>query len=88
MVWVTLSIQTKISILDNSMREKNMEKETTSSARERSSVAYGNRIRKLKENSHYSTVMCSMAALKTMSVTKGNIGTKMEMFMKEHGRMI
>jgi len=65
-----------------------MEKETTSLVRERSSVASGKKIRKLKENSHYSTVMSSMAALKTMSVTKDNIGTKMEMFMKEHGRMI
>lgn len=70
------------------MREKNTAKETTSLVRELSSAASGKKIRNLKESSHYSTAMCSMVALKTMSVTKGNIGTKMEMFMKEHGRMI
>jgi hypothetical protein len=48
MAWETFSIPTKISISDNLLREKNMEKETIFLAKEPFSVGYGTMILKFK----------------------------------------
>lgn len=45
-----LNIQTKTSILDNSLREKNMERATTSSVKELYSVVDGRMMKNYKVN--------------------------------------
>lgn len=87
MVLATFSIPIRTSILDNSSREKNMAKETISSAKELFSVDDGRMTLKYKANNPSLTVMSSMASSKTTNVIKVNTDTEMETYMKEHGRM-
>ena len=86
MVLEIFSTQTKTSTLDNLMREKNMGKEIISSVKEQFSVENGKMIKKYKANWLYLMVMSLTDVSSTISDTKVNIGTEMEIFMKEHGR--
>jgi len=81
------NIPIRTSISDNSSREKNHERETTSSVKAPFSVEYGKMTRKLKGNSHSSTVILSMDLLYKTKDTKDFTPTRMATCMKEPGKM-
>ncbi len=88
MEWVILNIQTKTNILDNSLREKNMERATTFLVKELYSVVYGRMIKNYKASWLFSMEMFLMVASKTTNVIKANTDTEMVIFMMERGEMM
>lgn len=82
------SIQIRTNTSDNFLKEKNMEKETTFSAKAQFLVDVGRKTKNLKANWLCLTEIYSMDVSKIIKDIKENIDTEMVIFMKEPGKMM